>query len=984
MQLDDACQRPVAIGGRLLALILFLAVLPAAQALNPDRNLDQYTRQVWSLDNGLPQATITAIVQGQDRYLYIATFGGVLRFDGIRFEAIDDAGGCGNRFGSLTVGAAGGLWAGISRGGLCRVQMIEGRQSLVPFRPANDVEIRGVRDLLPRAGGGIWAATTQGLIEITGQQARRYDESDGLPDRQLTRIFPGESGAVWVLTDRGLCRFAGGRCSVPAWAEANNDRRFEVGIVRGNGEILISSVDELFRIDEGRVKSIPLPDHLGGIRDLLEDSRGNLWLGTSRAGLKRLAPRPALELAVGETVRYARVLFEDDENNLWVGYSGDGLARLSDGKAHAVHVPDLARSLDVLAIEERPDGGVWVAAPCAGVASVDGSRIEVVETQQAIGTGCVWALLNGQDGRLWIGTYGEGLALREPDGTLRSIGGPSTHEQIVRALTWDRASGELLVGSDQGVWRYAEASGGFRLIGGTGDLDVHYLATADDGTIWVGSRSGATRIGEDVEHFDIRRGLAENYVRAIKIDGDGIVWLGTYGGGLHRLEGDRIVHYGPEQGLPDAIVSRIIEDEAERFWMSGNLGVTRVAREQLEAFARGEIERIEARLYNARDGMPISETNGGGQSAGLLRDNGELWIPTIHGLAVFDTRSPDRLLLPPPVRIERVLVDGQARNPELPIDLPPTARNLEIQYTAPAFSAPERVRFRYRLDGYDTQWTEAGGRRAAYFPIIPPGEFRFRVSAAHGSNDWSDGEGGLLIRMQPTFTQSVWFLPTLVVAVAALVGLMFWVRVRGLRRREEELKFEVRKRTAELERLAALDGLTGVPNRRAFDQRLDQEWSRLGRSRQPLSVLLIDVDHFKPFNDRYGHQAGDECLKTIASALSETLRREIELLARIGGEEFGVILPETTAEAAAQTAERLRRIVAELAIAHEDAETATIVTVSIGGATVIPGPDSATGSLFESADQALYDAKSRGRNQITLHGSSPGGPSMPRIPEPEL
>lgn len=967
MQLYDACQRVVAIGCRALVCSLALISLPSAWGLNSERSLDQYTRQLWSLDNGLPQATVTAIVQGQDQYLYVATFGGLLRFDGIRFEVIEDGGGCGNRFGSLAIDVDGGLWAGISRGGLCRVVIRDGRQVLMPFEPAHGDAINGVRDLLPRAGGGIWAATTQGLLGIDPDEVSRYDESDGLPDRELTRIFDGEAGSLWLLSDDGFCRFSQGQCHRPMWAEEINLGRFEAGVRRRSGEILLVRPDDLFQIAGERIERIDLPERLGGIRDLFEDSRGNLWIATSFGGVRRLMPHPALEPGPGEPVRSARVLFEDHENNLWVGYSGDGLERLSDGKAYPVHVPDMARSLDVLAVAEDMAGDVWVATPCSGLARIDGANIRVFGTRDALGTGCIWALLPDDDGRLWLGTYSNGLAMRAADGTLQSTGGPLTHEQIVRALAWDPATDELLVGTDQGVFRYRHETGQFALIEGTQALDVHFVTAADDGTVWVGSRSGAMRIRGAPMLFDTSNGLVNNFVRAIKIDPDGVVWLGTYGGGLHRLEDDRIVHYGPEHGLPDSIVSRIVEDEHQRFWMTGNRGVMRLERAQLEAFARGEIETLQARLFDSRDGMPISETNGGGQPAGLLRANGEFWVPTIHGLAVFDTRSPDRELAPPPVRIERVLVDGQPLNHDQPIDLPATARNLEIQYTAPAFSAPERVQFRYRLDGYDTRWTDAGNRRVAYFPIIPPGELRFRVSAAHGNSEWGDDKASLSIRMQPTFTQSALFLPALILSVAALVGLMFWARVRSLRRREQELELEVRKRTAELERLAAMDGLTGVPNRRAFDQRLEHEWARLRRSRQPLSVLLIDVDHFKAFNDHYGHQAGDECLKTIASALSGALRREVELLARIGGEEFGVILPETTADEAEQTAERLRRTIAELEIAHEEAEAAAIVTVSVGGATVTPLPGTSTGSLFESADQALYNAKSRGRNQITIN-----------------
>jgi len=972
MQPKSACLRVVAIGHRMFVLFLALVPLNPAWGLDPERSLDQYTRQVWSLESGLPQATVTAIVQGHDQYLYIATFGGLVRFDGIRFEVIKDGGGCGNRFGSLALDIDGGLWAGISRGGLCRVVIREGQHVLLPFEPAHAAEINGVRDLLPRAGGGIWAATTQGLLEIDGSQVTRYGESDGLTDLELTRIFEGDAETLWVLSDDGLCRFTQGHCRVPKALEGVNEGRFEAGVARRNGQILVSRSDALFRIEGDRLEAIELPEHLSGVRDLFEDSRGNVWIATSRVGIRRLEPNPELGLGPTETVKAARVLFEDSENNLWVGYSGDGLERLSDGRAYPVHVPDAARSLDVLAVAENPAGGVWVAAPCTGLAKVDGADMELIETEAALGSGCIWALLAEDDGRLWIGTFGNGLALRTRDGTLQSMNGPITHEQIVRALFKEPTTGDLLVGSDQGVFRYQHASSEFRLIEGTQALDVHFVTATHDGTVWVGSRSGATRISDSVTHFDTSSGLANDYVRAIKIDPDGVVWLGTYGGGLHRLENDRIVHYGPGSGLPDTIVSRIVEDANQRFWMTGNLGVVRVDRDQLEAYARGEVEAVHARLFDSRDGMPISETNGGGQPAGLLRENGEFWLPTIHGLAVFDTRKPDRMLSPPAARVERIILDGQTLNasPGQAIDLPATARNLEIHYTAPTFRAPERVQFRYRLDGYDERWTEAGDRRVAYFPIVPPGELRFQVSAAHGNSDWSEREAELSIRMRPTFTQSFWFLPTLIISVAALVGLLSLARVRTLRRRESDLKTEVRKRTAELERLAKLDGLTGVPNRRAFDQCLKKEWSRLQRSGQAMSVLLIDVDRFKAYNDHYGHQAGDACLRTIATTLSKSLRCESELLARIGGEEFGVILPEATIADAIATAERLRQAVAELAIEHAEGGASGTVTVSIGGATANADRSTSRERLFKAADQALYRAKSEGRNRVSFESSN--------------
>jgi diguanylate cyclase (GGDEF)-like protein len=189
----------------------------------------------------------------------------------------------------------------------------------------------------------------------------------------------------------------------------------------------------------------------------------------------------------------------------------------------------------------------------------------------------------------------------------------------------------------------------------------------------------------------------------------------------------------------------------------------------------------------------------------------------------------------------------------------------------------------------------------------------------------------------------------------------------GIAIKQAQLYQQLEQANQELQRLAVLDGLTQLANRRCFDEYLNSEWQRLAREQAPLSLILGDIDFFKPYNDTYGHQAGDECLRAVASAIQRTVKRSADLVARYGGEEFAIILPNTMAEGAIQVAEKIRAEVKALAIAHVNSPTSQQITVSLGIASVIPTPESSPATLIAAADTALYQAKAAGRDRCSAH-----------------
>jgi len=471
--------------------------------------------------------------------------------------------------------------------------------------------------------------------------------------------------------------------------------------------------------------------------------------------------------------------------------------------------------------------------------------------------------------------------------------------------------------------------------------------------------------------FTTEDGLSSNMVFSIHEDADGVLWIGTSGGGLNRFKDGKFVGYTTKQGLFDNLVFQILEDDRENLWMSCNRGVFRVSKKELNDYADGATQKINSVVFGTADGMKSRECNGGFQPAGFRTKDGRLWFPTIKGPVRIDAHKSNTVI--PPVKIERLFVDKNPVSAREQIEVPPGRGDIEFHYTALSFLNPERMMFRYKLEGYDEDWIDAGTRREAYYTQVPPGSYRFRVVASNNDGVWNEVGTAVGITLTPHFYQTWWFFALCLMALACLVTTAYLMRVTSMKEREMELERQVAERTRELEnanetlrRLAVLDGLTGIANRRRLREFLDHEWLRAARTSNPVSLLMIDVDHFKGYNDTYGHQAGDECLRRVVRMLSKAVSRSTDLVARYGGEEFAVVLLDTDWDGAIIVAERLREQVEALKIPHTASGVSPYVTISIGVASAIPRKGSLSDEIIAAADQSLYRAKNNGRNRIDV------------------
>jgi len=943
----------------------------------------------------LPQNSVHCVLQSRDGYLWIATYEGVVRSDGINYRVFDRqstrGGLASNGVLEIFEDRSGALWFGTVLGGVTRYA--DG--SYERWGEEEGLDGQFATSVREAGDGAIWIGTSRGLFRINGRRVERAEDPAlaglvrrmiatpdgdllaGYDDGRLMRVTP--AGAATELTSA--------LSGDPVYAiAAPPDGTLWVGTDGGG----------LFHLGPKGVERFDESDGLtsGKIRSILVDPDGTVWVGTEGGGVDRIASGriESLTTAKGLPNALVRAIYRDREGSVWLGTNGGGLVGLKRRKLVRYSARRGLSSEAVRVIIEASDGAIWLGTDGGGINVIRDDAITTLDERRGLPSNFVRSLLEASDGTMWVGTVGAGLVTIR-DGVIRRFRGELPSDTIL-ALE-EGADGTVWVGTNRGLT--SVRGGEVRTYGredGLMDLNVRALAFDREGRLWAGTAAGLHVIHDgSIEEFP-RPTQLERSIFCVRVDRDGSVWVGS-DGGVSLIRDGRAFDFGPDQGMPDEAVFQILEDDLGSLWMSGNRGILRVERSALERIAKNDTGAVEVERFGRADGMYTDQCNGATQPAGWKARDGRLWFPTPYGAVVVDPADLRRNTLAPPVGIETVRIDGKpvsiegVRADGRPVDpksrrltLPPGYHRLEIDYAAMSFISPEGVRFRHRLEGMlDDQWIDAGGRRTAFFTNIGPGAYRFHVIASNNDGVWNEQGATFEVRVEPFFWQRPAFIGLAVVAVLALIWAIIRIRTHGIEMRRRELERVVDERTAQLEEanrklehLSITDPLTGAANRRRFDEAFQIEWKRAIRSQEPVSILMIDVDRFKSYNDAFGHQRGDECLQRIAHVLMSGARRVGDLVARYGGEEYAVILTVTDLERACALAESLRLGVERLGIESADGG---VMTVSIGVASVVPTTVDDRDALVASADHALYRAKRDGRNRVVsgTYGTGADGPA---------
>jgi len=942
--------------------MVVMATAAGVEALDPTRSPSQYVWDRWSGDE-LPTRTLRTVVFGGDAYLWVPTYVGLVRFDGDRFDVFNPSEGLGVTTNGFTAAArreAGGLWLGETGGGVFRFADRE----FVSVVSAADSRINTINVLLDDGSGGVWFGGTPGLYRLRSDEPGAAVVSvEELEAVEIAGLAEGGDGLVWVATSDGLWRIDD---SGHAARYTKTPNGVFTALASGHdGRLWAWRKDAgLIRVDtgDGSLERVPTTDRLATVDALYVDRDGSLWLGNTDT-VHRLAGG-VLERWPDPRDGGAYSFTEDHEGNLWFTSYYEGLVRLAEGKLTVLSTPEGLPDGIVHGMAEADDGSVWVATSLGLGLVQNGAVAPTPEPLAELADTVIMSVETDDADVLWIGTLGAGL-YRWDGRRLARIDGPSG-PGIRRLLADDDG---LWIGSFTGLLRLDGSRGPLRPDHRVDDF-VLALETDRGGTLWVGTDGeGMVAIrGDDVQRFTTEDGLPSLFVMDIHADADGTLLIATASGVCRYREG-RFAAASADQGLVGRAFFQILDDGLGFVWMTADEGISRVRRSDLDALFDGRAETVEPVHFDRADGLRAVKMTGVARAR--TASDGRLWFSTMDGVAVIDPSRTEFNPVPPPVAIEEVVGDGLT----LPlrggrVEVPVGTETLEIRSSGLSYVAPEQVRFRYRLAGFSDEWRETDTRRTVYFTGLAPGGYRFEVTACNNDGLWNTEPAVLDFTIQPRFTQT-WMFYVLCALVIFLLGLgAAMIRVRTLKRRERLLEALVDERTRELadanrelDRMARIDGLTEIANYRRFQEFFDEAWRRCLREGQPLSVIMIDIDNFKSYNDRHGHQAGDEILRQVAAIVQEAARRPGDLSARYGGEEFAVVLTNTDAEGALRLAETVRSDVAASELAHEESELGR-VSVSAGIATVVPERGMEPGDLIGLADDALYRAKTEGRNRV--------------------
>jgi signal transduction histidine kinase len=781
------CHAPPSIVRPIVVLIIantFWAASAAAQSMSRNSVFGRYQQVNWQERDGLPQNTVLAVTTTRDGYLWVGTYEGAARFDGVRFTLFNP---------STTTGIGNSL----------------------------------VMSLLERRDGNLWLATYGGGVSrLSGGRFTQYAMRDGLSSDFTTCLFEDHAGTLWIGTDGGgVNAFSRGRFTPYTIAQGLPSNLVRAIIDDGNGGLLVGTSRGIARIADGRVSAYEGRADVAhaDISMLARPPDGSVWVAAMSGRLYRVDSHGVTEFGRdhGRTNDRVESLFADEEGQMWVGTSNGGLFRYSAGRFVRYAPADGLPGARVPVIARGVDTSLLVGTD-GGLVRLKKRRFTVYTQRDGLANDFIGSIFQDVEGSVWVETRGgltrfvngafkvlttnDGL----PGGRNRSLaigtdGLPLvyagtglarwTHDRFVRAkdvagIPWDRVN-DLLEDRSGTLWVGIHDGGLMRVRGGhvthltkkDGLADDSVLTLFEDraGSVWVGTlRGGATRISDGrMASWSTDDGLAANHVKVFYEDAAGTLWMGTHGGGLSRFKDGRFANISARQGLYNDDIFQILEDDDANLWMNCNTGIWRTSLRQLNEVADGHRRAVESFAYGMADGMLSSEGVGGHLSGWRMRD-GSLWFPTTKGIVVIDPRLRDTE--PPRVLIEGITIDREPIMIGGPVRLTPGQESLEIQYTGLSWSRPQAIKFRFRLIGLDRDWVDAGARRTAYYSHLPPGSYTFNVTADNGEGVWNATGKTLAIVVLPRFYQTWWFRAAVASSLGAMVWLSWRYRIAQMRR----------------------------------------------------------------------------------------------------------------------------------------------------------------------------------------------------------
>lgn len=947
---------------RLSGCLVFLALCGIARA-------QQYSFQYLGVDQGLTNLGVKNLYQDRQGFVWVSTEAGVFRYDGRHFRAFGQEEGLPTSSGVAFAEAPDGDLLVGGEIGLFRLS--GGHFTRVPLPGNRTVTWNG--GLKPDTKGHLYVGTNDGFWELIENLPDKNFSSRQIPlppavKGKAVRGIVVEDNAVWYGCGLELCRWSGEEVSVygaesglPAgqWRAIGRDMHGNLWVRSGTvGIAALASGEKSFKLQSppsmaNDVGGIPAIDSDGFVlfpsSDGLMVRRSNDWWKIGRdAGLKGVV--------------YA--VLQDREGSVWMGMAGRGLVRWAGYKVWEAYTADNGLASDlVYQILPRSDGAIWVGTESGLMRGTRHGDGYTWQREDQVGKIPVHSVQAAADGTLWLGAEVKGVAHLNPaTGSIMWMGRAEGLDATSPfALLIDHQH-RIWTGTENGLYVASEPFSRFHLVEQLPHTHFWAIVETPAGDIWAAGAAGLFHlVGNTWERFTTKDGLSHDEVLSLSAASNGDVWVGyRFGGEIDKVaqfNGKGAITHLLSQGSGDAHLTYFLGfDARNRLWAGTESGVL--------VLDKGQWSHL-----HVSDGLVWDDCDVNGFAA---QPDGTVWVGTSGGLARYTPLPHPLPAYPFSVVFTGLTLGKREVQPTEHPSVQSGSNELIAQFSDLNLNYGNSLVFRYRLMPQFAEW-RITTERELEFPGLPPGSYQLQVQVRDQWGNWSTGTAIFSFDILTPWYWSWWFLSFCALSVLLLMVMVFRLRLMVLRRRERELTSLVEQRTAELgsvnkelKRLSSTDGLTGLANRRTFDEFLSREWARLRRTDEPLSLLLLDVDHFKLLNDTEGHPQGDHCLIQIGNVMRHMAKRETDLVARYGGEEFAMVLPATNAVDAMQFAESVRLAVLNLRLKNPQSPVLPLLSISVGVGTAQNGGAGSMEEFIAAVDRALYAAKRTGRNRIAF------------------
>jgi len=779
----------------------------------PDPN-DIFAIQIWTAEDGMPQNIVTALLQSSSGYIWASSYNGISQFDGESFRVFDSThseGFVNNRITSLFEDAAGNIWIGHDTSDLSWYR--GGKFQTVPIHAAwRGGTISGIG--ADRAGD-VW------IINIHGEAVRARDSLVLKPPPEMTedpsvtpqlvadgerRLLMVRNGYVAEITPQGFVKLD--------FHDPENRPYYSRVAAARQGGLWVLGMGRMRRWTNGRwaedLGNFPWENFFA--TTMMETTSGQLLVGTLSGGLyihDRASGWLNLNRSNGLSQDWVRCIMEDSEHNIWLGTSG-GLIVLRPRSVVMRNPPDGFQGRPVRALAQSHDGSVWAATEGAGLYQMSGSGWQNFSAAAGISNPFIWSVIEDSAGRAWVGTWGGGLFRREETNFVRKFDLAERGEPVTALM--ESPPGTLWIGTAVGLIRCMnDQIERFAPRGGAAAGDVRALEPGPGGGIWFGTQGGGLGQFTDGQFRTFHRtdGLSSEFVLSLHQQEDGSLWIGTLDRGVCLYKNGRFHTLTTDQGLPNNTIGHIEDDGRGNLWFSTQQGLFRAAKSDLLDCVEGRRANVAGVVLGKPEGLATVAGSDGFTPSGFRAADGKLWFPTPRGIAIVNPESVRRNSVPPPVFIEEMLVNGQRaairsvaagrpgeNDPDKAVTIEPGKRQVDVLFTGLSYTSPDRVQFKYRLEGLERDWTWGGTRRRVTYPFLPPGHYAFRVIACNSDGLWNERGDAVMLAVQPFFWQTWWFQAAGAAAGVFLVGGVVSLESRRRHRR----KLERVERARELER----------------------------------------------------------------------------------------------------------------------------------------------------------------------------------------